>query len=301
MQILNPATNEEWLKLRTQDITSTDAAALFNISPYCTKFELWHRKKRGEVLEIKENVRMKWGTRLQDSIAAGIAEDEGWTVRKMSEYIRMDDLRAASSFDFSIETEPPGILEIKNVDRLVYSQNWTETEAPLHIELQVQHQLMVSGREYAYIVAMVGGNEVMKLKRTRDENVILRLRQAITDFWASIENNTPPPPDFEADADFISKLYGYAEPEKLFDARNDARISELAALHKSLKTEIKEKEAKCDAIKAEILTKIGDAEKVLGNGWTISAGIIGECPVSYVRQAYRNFRFNFSKPKAAKA
>jgi putative phage-type endonuclease len=297
VKIITPATREEWLKLRTEDITSTDAAALFNISPYSTRFELWHTKKRGEINEIKENVRMTWGNRLQDSIAAGFAADTQLTVRKMTEYIRMDDLRAGSSFDFSIETEPLGILEIKNVDRSIYNQQWTETEAPLHIEIQVQHQLMVTGREYAYIVAMVGGNEIHAIKRTRDEAVISRIREEVVKFWASIEANTPPPPNFEADAEFISKLYGYAEPEKLFDARNNARITELAAINKTLKNEIKEREAKCDAIKAEILTIIGDAEKVLGDGWTITAGVVGECPVSYIRQEYRNFRFNWSKAK----
>ena len=56
-----PASEEEWLKLRTLDVTSTESPALFGLSPYMTKFELWHRKKSGEVYTIKDNERMFWG------------------------------------------------------------------------------------------------------------------------------------------------------------------------------------------------------------------------------------------------
>ena len=38
---------QEWLDLRKKDITSTDVAALFNLSPYKTEFELYHEKLSG--------------------------------------------------------------------------------------------------------------------------------------------------------------------------------------------------------------------------------------------------------------
>ena len=89
---------QEWLALRLEDITSTEVSALFNLSPYQTEFELWHRKKNKEIVTIEANQRMKWGTRLQDSIARGIAEDNGWNVRRMDEYVRIPELRIGSSF-----------------------------------------------------------------------------------------------------------------------------------------------------------------------------------------------------------
>lgn len=315
MQIINPKNEAEWLALRMKDITSTDCAALFGISPYLTKFELFHRKKRAEVVDFKTNERVRWGNLLQDAIAAGVAEEQGWTVRKMTEYIRNEELRAGSSFDFSIEnwipTDPAhvhvkrqelGLLEIKNVDGLQYKNGWLEDEdgnieAPTHIEIQVQHQLMVSEREFAYIGALVGGNNLILLKRTRDEVVIAAIRKAVAEFWASIEANEPPAPDFKADAAFISKLYGYAEPNKVFDARGDESVLEKALEYKRLGDIAKDADEKRKAIKAELLTIIGDSEKVSGEGFTISAGIVGSCPISYVREEYRNFRINWSKKK----
>ncbi len=74
MEIINPDNEQHWLECRTKDITSTEIAALFGISPYITEFELWHRKKSGVVVKFEENERMEWGTALQDAIAAKIGQ-----------------------------------------------------------------------------------------------------------------------------------------------------------------------------------------------------------------------------------
>src|SRR3989304_3721530 len=99
---ISPENKEQWLEERTKDITSTDIAALFGISPWTTAYELWYRKKDRLIVEIEENQRMKWGLRLQDAIAAAIAEEQGWHIRRMDEYGRIPELRVGSSFDFSI-------------------------------------------------------------------------------------------------------------------------------------------------------------------------------------------------------
>lgn len=298
VEIILPENKQKWLELRTKDITSTEVSALFGLSPYMTKFELWHRKKRGDVVELSENKRMFWGTKLQDAIAGAIAEKQGWNVRRMDEYIRDPELRAGSSFDFSINED--GLLEIKNVDGLQYKEKWNiddegNIEAPLHIEMQVQHQLMVSGREYAYIGALIGGNDEKLIPRKRDEIVISEIRKAIKEFWKSVEENKPPEPDFTADSKFIAKLYGFAEPNKIYDARGDERLQELTEKYKEYSDTEKQAKQGKDAIKAEILTIIGDAEKVTGDKFTISAGVVAEAEISYTRQAYRMFKTSWRK------
>lgn len=306
VQTLIPKSEAEWLEFRKQDITSTEVAALFNLSPYLSEFELWHRKKDGMDSGFEPNDRIKWGQRLQDSIAHGVAEDNGWKVRRMDEYLRVPDLRMGSSFDFSIEscTDDPriGLLEIKNVDALIFRDQWAvdgdTLEAPSHIEIQVQHQLAVSGRAFAYLAALVGGNRVVLIKRTPDQAIITAIKSKVQAFWKSVDENTPPSPDFHRDAEFISKLYGYAEPGKVFDASSDSEIQTLMERYKALAGQVKTAEDEKDAIKAQILTRVGDAEKVEGSAWSISCGIIGECPVSYVRKAYRNFKPSYRKVKA---
>lgn len=325
IECIVPKNEQEWLNLRVEDITSTEVAALFGVSPYMTLFELWHRKKNKTVVEIEQNDRMKWGTRLQDSIAAGIAEDQGWTVRRMDEYIRNPNLRMGSSFDFEIMipvdegavrkamhdgdsavigdavSEKTGLLEIKNVDSLAFMQGWAvegdDIEAPPHIELQVQHQLAVTGRTFAYIGALVGGNTVKLIKREPDAKIIEAIRTQVASFWFSIAADKEPTPDFVRDAAFIARLYGYAEPDKIFDARGDANILSLVEKYRHFSEQEKKAKEERDAIKAQLLMTIGDAEKVTADGFSITANMVGPAHVEYDREGYRQFRVNWKKGK----
>lgn len=297
-QTIIPKDKEEWLALRTKDITSTEVACLFNLSPYSTAYELWHRKKDQSIVQINESERMKWGSRLESAIANGIAQDNNWVVEPMKCYMRDDELRIGSSFDFAIGTD--GILEIKNVDSLAFRDGWTvddtgNIEAPPHIELQVQHQLAVSGRSYAYIGALVGGNYVALIKREPDEKIIKSIKSKVKEFWESIDRNIQPTPNFERDAAFIKSLYQYAEPDKTIDAGTE--IENLAVTYRDLSRQIKDMDAKLEATKAEMLTLIGNAERVNGSNFTISAGIVGETPIAYTRKAYRTFKVTFKKTK----
>lgn len=315
MQIINPKNREEWLSLRTQDITSTEISALFGISPYTTEFELWFQKKEGKVVSIEENERMKWGTRLQDAIASGIAEENGWNIRRMDEYIRDTELRMGSSFDFSIEEgmlqtgenevngeKYPvnriiylGILEIKNVDSLIFKQKWQDEdkniEPPLHIQIQVQHQLAVSGRSYAYIGCLVGGNDLHLIKVDRNEKVIEGIKRKVAEFWKSIEENNPPEPDFQRDSEFIASIYGYADPGKFKNVTGNKEIEEMVIEYKEAGKVESEAVKKKKEIKAKLLMLIDDAETVIGDGFKISAGMIGPTRVeAYDKKGYRNFR-----------
>lgn len=312
IEAIIPANEKEWLELRAKDVTSTEVSALFGISPYCTEFELWHRKHDLIASDFQENERTQWGQRLQDSIAAGIAADKNWNIRKMDEYMRDTDLRMGSSFDFAIEMDgvqrrgyghPGGILEVKNVDSLIYRYNWAVNddgtiEAPAHIEIQVQHQLALSGRDFAHIGAFVGGNRVILIDRKPDPEIIAAIKKKVADFWASVDAHQPPAPDFTRDAAFVAKLYGFAEPGKVFDARGNERIKELCRQHRAFGLAEKEAASKKEGLKAEILTIIGDAEKVLGDEFSsITAGVVGPAHIEYDREGYRMFRINWPREK----
>ena len=301
IETILPRDEKHWLELRKQDVTSTEVAALFGLSPYMTHYELWHRKHDNLDVEFEPNERVKWGTRLQDSIALGLLEDQGWAKgRRKFEYLRDTDLRMGASFDWEMFTPEQALLEIKNVDSLVFKEGWIvdgeNVEAPPHIELQVQHQLALTGFKVAYIGALIGGNRVVLIKREPDRKIIAAIKKRISEFWASVARHEAPPPDFKRDADFITGLYSHSEPGRIINA--DERISQLAAAYKQAAAESKAAEDKKDAARAEILTLIGDAERVTGETFTISAGLIGPKLIeAYERKGYRSFKINFKKEK----
>jgi predicted phage-related endonuclease len=188
-------TREAWLGKRLADVTSTESAALFGMSPYMTAFELWHRKRSGLVPEFNGSERVAWGNHLEAAIAAGIAEQQGWTVEPMKDYWRRPDERLGSSFDFVITNHAsgePAHLELKNVDFMTFKRDWIKhedgtIEAAAHIELQVQHQLAVSGFPRAYIGALIGGNKGLVIERERDEQVIAAIRAKVAEFWRTVD------------------------------------------------------------------------------------------------------------------
>lgn len=303
IQRITPKSRDEWLELRTRDVTSTEASALFGQSPYLTEYELWHRKAAGDLGEIAENERMTWGTRLQDMIAKGVAADHGWKVRKMAQYIRDPQVGMGASFDFEIigHGDGPGILEIKNVDRLVYRDTWEESDgqilAPAHIEIQVAQQMEVAGRGWCMIVALVGGNEIKLTRREREPEVGAALRARIKVFWDSVKANLPPAPDYAADAKFISRLYRDVEEGKVVDARDDADMAALAARYAAIGREAKALDEEKQAIKAQLLTRIGTAEKALLPNATISAKTVAAKEIAFTREQYRDFRVTTKREK----
>ena len=299
-ETLKPASHENWLQMRSQDLTSTEISALYGISPYMTEFELWHQHKNDRITIIDDNERMLWGRRLQDTIAVGVSADQNWDVRPMDEYIRLPEHRLGSSFDFAIAEH--AILEVKNVDSLQYRDGWLiegdDIQAPAHIELQLQHQLLVSGRKEGYIAALVGGNRVTLIHRVADPAVHQSILNKAAKFWASIEANTPPSPNFVRDAEFIARLYNLAEPGKLLDASSDADITSMAKRDKELQEAGKRIDEERAEIKARLLMRIGDVEKVIGDGFSISAGVQGPTHIeAHDRSGFRRFRITWKKVK----
>jgi putative phage-type endonuclease len=311
IQTIDPTDKQHWLAERAQDITSTEVSALFGLSPYMTEFELWHRKKDSVIVEIADNERMRWGRRLESAIAEGAAEDNNWRIEKFSSYLRVPELRIGSSFDFKMHSERGvGILEVKNVDSLVFRNNWSVSEdgvleAPDHIELQVQHQMFVSGLPYVVVVALIGGNTQHILTREADSEVAQTIANRVAEFWESVAANEMPSPDYTRDASYIIKtLRGNADPNKVVVA--DGELDDLIKQYHHVAREIDGLQDVKDGYKAQILTMIGDAAKVKSAHGSISCGMTKDSPGTIItpdmvgtainaRKGYRQFRFTPAK------
>ena len=294
-----PKDKNHWLELRQPNLNSTEVSALFGINPYCTLFELWHRKKENLTVEFEGNERTTWGNRLEESIAKGIAEDNQWKIRKMSEYKYDTDLKVGSSFDYAVGEKDH--LEIKNVDALVFRDGWLvedgELEAPPHIEMQVQVEMAIGEFSHNYIGCLVGGNSIKLMKREPDEKVIMAIYKKAAQFWNSIAENKEPAPDFSRDADTIKRLYAQAKPGKVFDARGNADVQGFADRYKDLSARKKEIENQIDEVKSHLLVTAGDAEKLIGENFSLSLGVVKGSHVEYDRADYRMFKINFKKVK----
>ena len=304
---LVPSNEAEWLSFRTQDITSTEAAALFGAGAYIkTPYELYHRKAGTIGDDFVASDRTRWGNRLEDAIARGIAEDLGLIVEPFKVYMRIAEARMGSSFDYRIvgvvdefdgDTEARrmfrehghGILEVKNVDGLQFKRAWLDDgetiEAPVHIECQVQHQLEVADLGWAIIAPLVGGNTPRPIIRVRDRAVGEALRTKAAELWAQIAAGTPPAPDFSKDGKTIAQVYVENDGSAV-DLSEDPRVGALCrAYKKAAADEAAAKKVK-EAKKAELLTIIKAAKSATVPGFKISAGTNKPSFRAYYREGF---------------
>ena len=276
-QIVPFTTQEAWLEARTHDLTSTDIPALFGLSPYHTMRSLWEEKKNHTIVELADTKRMKAGRKLESAIAELIAEDEGWEVEPFKDYIRIPSLRLGSSFDYKrTDSHEDIILEIKNVSGQLF-KDWHnadgELEAPYHIELQAQHQMLVSGLKTCVIGVLFGGNDYHTLERTANPEIQALIIANAERFWRSIDENTPPAWDYTntTDQELIYSLYNKATQGKTIESTPELKT--WAGEYLEISKQLKFLNDQRDAIKAQITEAMKDAETVQGEGFKITAKV----------------------------
>ena len=293
---------DEWLRRRTEVVTSTEVSALFGLNPYETHYALWHRKQSGDLGEIKQTERMTWGLRLEEAIAKGVGEERGTKVRKIRHFYWLDPDRLGASYDYELVGEAT-ILEIKKVDSLIYRNHWIEADdhsiqdAPPHIELQVQAQMLCMGRQKALIAALVGGNTLRLGLREADPETQRALLAKVHEFWASIEANQPPPPNYSIDSKTIIAMLRASTAGKFVDLSDDEPFSVMARQYSALGKQATAINTERDALKAQLLERMTDAEAVAFDGGRISAKQIGEADIAYRRKGYRDFRITVKAKK----
>lgn len=272
----------KWLATRARNINSSEVGALFGLSPYMTALELYGLKT-GQIEDgFKDNDRAAAGRHLEAGIAAWAQEKFGFTAKPFKDYMEDPKARTGSSFDWEITAwadAPAGFdgripLEIKTVDYLGFNgsfkagyadRKWNadnpdDIVAPPHIELQVQHQLMLTGAPWAVIVVLVAGNTMHRIVRLRNETIIEKIRDRIAQFWADVDAGREPAADYERDADTIKRLYARPDPRAAIDTDQHTRL--MAAIERACAYAAEKKAAAEfeEAARAEVMDVLREVE-----------------------------------------
>lgn len=324
---------------RIRNVGASEVAALFSLdwsddeeAPRETRLQLWTRKKLGRQREElprtpEANDRLLWGQVLEEGISRGIHLVTGWGIRPGYFIEHPRGIRMSATLDFVAETASvlfPGrqteaALELKNVDRSVY-RKWPEHEEPgvwelirgewepcrrqppLRMKLQPQAQMACSGLGAAVLGVLVGGNELHLVAFERHEGVIARLEAEVAAFWQSVDEDRPPPADYQLDLPAILALIGDAVPGKVVDLRDSVEVLDLAERYDAARTaEAAAKKVK-DEVKGRLFEIAGNAERALmPDPFNLSMkSIPGGWTPGFERPPHRDFRLTRRKEKRSR-
>jgi putative phage-type endonuclease len=231
---------EDWLAVRQQGIGSSDAAAAVGLNPYKSQLELWLEKtgRDSSLPKLDHNDEESpayWGNVLEPIVAWHYSKRSGNRVRRINAVLQHPDPKLSWMLA-NIDREVIGaddvqILECKTAG-INGARLWKQG-VPEYVQLQVMHQLAVTGKQAADVAVLLGGQHLEIHRIERDESMIARLIDLERLFWDYVVSDTPPPADGTDSAEAALRCL-YAEDNG--QTLDFSQHPELAATYRELKT-----------------------------------------------------------------
>lgn len=256
------ADESSWLAAKQAWIGASEAPVVLGVSPYSSPLKLWS-EKTGRIERQASTAIMRRGNRLEQPVAEMVADETGWTLTDNGRYAvcKHPEIEwMGCTLDRIIEPideRGPGNLQIKTADWRT-AHLW-DNGIPLHVAVQVQHELAVTGYTWGVVAVLFGIDDMRRFEFSRNERFIAAMIASEHKFMEHIWTDTPPPLDgSEATADAINRLYprkdtqGIAVDLPAESADWDERLLEV-------KKQIKELESEKTELESRIKSAIGEA------------------------------------------
>lgn len=258
--------HEEWLELRKHlGIGGSEAGAVMGLDAYKSPYALW-AEKTGRISGFDGNITTKVGSCLEELAAQMFTEQTGKKVRRKNAILVNDDFPFAFADVDRLVVGENSLLEIKTTNSFPVMRNVRNGEFPDRWWCQICHYMAVTGCEKAYLAALVNCREFYVFELAQDEEEIAALMDSERLFWELVQSDTPPGMDGSiATADAIGEIYSGGGGEiELFGRESMLReYFDLKDRQKALSERI------CE-IENTLKTDMGDAEKALCGGFTVS-------------------------------
>lgn len=257
---------EDWLAVRKQGIGSSDAATAVGLNPYKSQLELWMEKtgRDGNLPKADphdEESPLYWGTILEPIVAAHYTRRTGNRVRRINAVLQHPDPSLPwmlANIDREVTGAPDvQILECKTAG-INGAKLWKEG-VPEYVQLQVMHQLAVTGKQAADVAVLLGGQHLEIHRIERDERLIARLIELERHFWHYVETDTPPPADGSESADLALRCLYPTDDGQTLDFTEERNLSATFADWLSVRQSIAEAEKLEAQLKQSLQQAMGSA------------------------------------------
>lgn len=189
----------EWHAARAAGIGGSEIAAVLGISPYESRFSLWHRKQ-GLIAPVEESEVMYWGKVHEPGIVARFAElhpelnlsssptfaavDRPWQIANPDRLIVAD---GSSDLDM-----PAAIVEAKTArDDLGWGKAGTD-EIPVHYRAQCLWYLDVLSLTTCHVAVLIAGSEYREYVIDYSPHEAQTMREHGAEFMRTIRENERP-------------------------------------------------------------------------------------------------------------
>jgi putative phage-type endonuclease len=268
---------EEWLAVRKRGIGSSDAAAAVGLSPYKSQLELWMEKTGRDAALPKadphdEESPAYWGNILEPIVAAHYTKRSGNRVRRVNAVLQHPDPEFSwmlANIDREvIAADDVQILECKTAG-INGARLWKEG-VPEYVQLQVMHQLAVTGKQAADVAVLLGGQHVEIHRIERDDFLIARLMRLEQQFWQYVIDDTPPPADGSESAEQALRCLFPEDSGQSLDLRHDERLSATFAELKAVRELLSVHEQRESELKQTLQQAMGNATRAVFEGGSIT-------------------------------
>jgi len=255
---------DEWLDVRKRGIGSSDAGAAVGLHPYKSPLTLWMEKTGRDAGLPKvdpddETSPMYWGTLLEPIVAAHYTRRTGLRVRRINAVLQHpQEPWMLANIDREVVGAPDvQLLECKTAG--YHGAKLWEDGVPEYIQLQVLHQLAVTGKQAADVAVLICGQELRVHRIKRDEAMIAQLVELERRFWQCVVTDTAPPADGSESSDVALRALWPRDRGQVLDFSQDwemsSAFSDLLALRHVLADTVS-REAQ---VKQRIQQRMGEA------------------------------------------
>jgi hypothetical protein len=291
--------HKQWLGLRQNDCTASAIGALVHVHPYISELALYLLKAGILPEDPEETAPMRRG-RLLESVAVQILREDhpNWTIQyPVGLYFRDPEARIGCTPDCLVTDENGkcGAIQIKSVAQPNFKRQWREDDGtfspPLHVVLQALIEGTLTGADWVAVAPLVigFGVELPLIDIPLHAGAFARIKEEVAKFWDRVARKDPPPADYARDSKLIAKLFPESDGH-IIDLSSDNMLPELAVQDRALADEIKERKERRDAIKSEILMKLGTASGATFQGGRITANTVHRKAYTVAATAYRDLR-----------
>ncbi|KOT94522.1 hypothetical protein ADK70_12695 [Streptomyces rimosus subsp. pseudoverticillatus] len=187
-------------------ITATEIAAVLGLSPWQSRFSLWHKKAGLAVPPFERTPAIEWGIRLEDAVAQKWVDEHQDTTEVIAggtwQHRDRSWQRATPDYIFTPlrgwEIEPGTLPQLLEVKTAPFADGWGPSESdeiPVHYRCQIQWQLDTLGLQVCHVAVLIGGWDYREYTVEYDPEDAELMRKAAREFLDDVAAGVRPPID----------------------------------------------------------------------------------------------------------